>query len=448
MKKISFLVVISFLFVLTSNAQDRNIKNTFAQGNSRETIVVNTLETQTIDDIVQNILGAGISYSNVVYTGDSTAIGDFSGGNAPGIGIDNGIVLSTGLAMNALGPNELSGTSFSHSLPGDLDLDAISGGTTYDACVLEFDFIPTTSLVYVEFILGSDEYMEYTNIADIFAFFINGENCALIPGTETPVSIGTVNLDTNAQYYIDNPDTNAVYDIEFDGFTTVLTAVVNCSLGETNHIKLAVADYSDTSIDTWILIKGNSFNSIENPLSISAIATSASNIDLSWSLNANSEDVIVVYSDAGFGVPVNGAEYNVDDIIPGGGTVIYKGSATAFSHSGLTANTLYNYKIWSNNSNSYSSGIETNATTMIGSGINDINAINIALYPNPSTGLFTIQNADGFDVIISDINGKTIQDFSVNNSDYSVNISDQASGLYFIKFTNDTQTTTLKFVKQ
>jgi hypothetical protein len=43
--------------------------------------------------------------------------------------------------------------------------------------------------------------------------------------------------------------------------------------------------------------------------------------------------------------PVNGSQYNVNDVI-GNGIVVYKGSTPSFSNSGLTENTLYRYTVF------------------------------------------------------------------------------------------------------
>jgi hypothetical protein len=62
---------------------------------------------------------------------------------------------------------------------------------------------------------------------------------------------------------------------------------------------------------------------------------------------------------------VNGATYAAGGTIPGGGSVIYTGSATSFDHTGLVANKQYFYKAWSvMPGNSYSPGAVCSAVTL------------------------------------------------------------------------------------
>ncbi len=38
--------------------------------------------------------------------------------------------------------------------------------------------------------------------------FINGENCAVVLGTNSAVSVNTINDQTNAQYFVNNTDSH------------------------------------------------------------------------------------------------------------------------------------------------------------------------------------------------------------------------------------------------
>lgn len=102
------------------------------------------------------------------------------------------------------------------------------------------------------------------------------------------------------------------------------------------------------------------------PLNFTATSMGASQINLSWQLNALGNDVLIAYtSDDNFGTPVDGVVYTSGQSIPGGGTVIYKGNATAFSHTNLTEKSNYFYKAWSVLSgNTYSFGKTADARTL------------------------------------------------------------------------------------
>lgn len=61
--------------------------------------------------------------------------------------------------------------------------------------MLEFDFTTTGGNLFFSFVFASEEYNEYVNSSfnDVFGFFVNGVNIALVPGTSTPVAINSVN---------------------------------------------------------------------------------------------------------------------------------------------------------------------------------------------------------------------------------------------------------------
>jgi hypothetical protein len=226
----------------------------------------------TVNDLTDSLVGSGVTISNLVYTGNDKSAGIFSNG-AGSFGIDNGIVLSSGDIRYVKGPNEADGITLNTGLPGDADLNAlIPGYTTYDATILEFDFVPTSDVLQFNYVFSSDEYNEYvnSNYNDVFGFFVNGQNVALIPGTSTPVSINNVNNGnpyntdprSHPEFYINNDlsDGGGSICTEMDGLTKVFTATVKVNAGQVNHIKLAIADAGDHILDSNVLIEGGSFS--------------------------------------------------------------------------------------------------------------------------------------------------------------------------------------------
>ena len=104
-------------------------------------------------------------------------------------------------------------------------------------------------------------------------------------------------------------------------------------------------------------------SAINNPSGQDAATASSSQINLTWSLNAQSHDVMVVRSaDSSFTDPTPGQAYSVSDTI-GGDTVIYNGSGTSHNDTGRDASTTYYYKFYSVNNDYYSAGVTANATT-------------------------------------------------------------------------------------
>jgi hypothetical protein len=113
--------------------------------------------------------------------------------------------------------------------------------------------------------------------------------------------------------------------------------------------------------DDFHLTYGNS--TVNNPGGFDAAAFSTTQINQTWTLNANSDTVLVAQNSTNtFGTPTG--TYPEGGAIAGGGTVLYKGTGTSSSHTGLTQNTKHYYKAWSKTaSNQYSSGILDSATT-------------------------------------------------------------------------------------
>lgn len=245
--------------------------------------------------LAQTLVGAGVVMTNATLAGQCPSEGAGTGtgkfdfmGNPSSIGIDSGIVLSSGNALaipNAVGV--FATAAFLNGNLGDPDLNALllasgSNVSSRDACVLEFDFVPAGDTIKFDYVFGSEEYPEFacSGFNDVFGFFISGPgitgnpSIALVPGTTIPVAINSVNNNAapNAsctgmgpgapfsQYYVDNQTLGGQF-IVYDGFTTVLTAVSSVIPCETYHLKLAIADGGDQSYDSGVFLKAGSLNS-------------------------------------------------------------------------------------------------------------------------------------------------------------------------------------------
>lgn len=235
-----------------------------------------TLTSLTAEEYVEKLIGQGIAYSNVSYVGSPNAIRSFENGASGGLSpyLESGIVLSTGSLVNAdvfHGPSsEFRSTSLGQA--GFVELTLISGVSTKDGVMLQFDFVPVHESIKIKFQFGSEEYNEWVNTQfnDVFAFFISGpgiegeKNIALVPFTEDRVMINTVNNgksnscgsgtnSTNPYFYIDNCE--GVYNNCIDGFTSHLIAFSEVIPNETYTIKLMLADGTDSIFDTWVFLQ-------------------------------------------------------------------------------------------------------------------------------------------------------------------------------------------------
>ena len=231
----------------------------------------------TPTDLANALVGTGVSISNVTFTGDEAGAGAFSGGTGI-IGFEEGIVLGSGSVLDTVGPNVLDDVTTEFLTNGDSDLNTLSGFTTHDAVVLEFDFVPDSDQLFFTYVFASDEYNEFVNTQfnDVFAFFVNGVNCAIVGGSD-PVSINTINNgnpygsppNSHPELYINNDldDGGGSIDTEMDGLTVPLNCASTVNPNVTNHIKLAIADASDFAYDSAVFIQAGSLTTTDVSLS-------------------------------------------------------------------------------------------------------------------------------------------------------------------------------------
>ncbi len=251
--------------------------------------------------VTNNLIGPGVTISNVTFSGNSTQFGEYSDATS-NIGFSSGIVMSSGdiSELPGIGGDQTDGTSIIGGI-SDNDLlltaqsvitnpDAALISSTEDAAILEFDFVAQSNIVTFNFAFGSDEYTTYINSSfnDAFGFFVSGpgitgpfsspvgfpngsQNFALVPGTNLPITISTIypalfgNPGFNEQYYIDN---EAGTSNVLNGFTTPIPITINVQCGETYHFKFAVADCEDNFLSTAVFLQDDSFTSPPVALSL------------------------------------------------------------------------------------------------------------------------------------------------------------------------------------
>ena len=224
---------------------------------------------------------------------------DATGTNFP---FAEGIVLSTGFGVSAEGPNDTSGSSDSGTCPGPITwpgdddlkaiLDAQSGDNvnTNNATVFQFTFVPIIPDITFDFIFGSEEYENDfecdAQFRDGFAFLLRGPgipndsgtafggtNIAAVPGSaNVPVSTLSIHADTFTcgteipgvnffpEFYVSNSGANNMNEIQFDGYTTSLTAQATLTPGASYELKMVIADRGDTAFDSAVFFRAGSFD--------------------------------------------------------------------------------------------------------------------------------------------------------------------------------------------
>ncbi len=219
----------------------------------------------SVQALAAAISGPGVTISNPTINCHAQGFGEFSYSGSQ-LGLDEGVILTSGRRDNAVGPNNSGSMAFNAARPGSPILNIVTGRTTFDQCKLEFDIIPAGDSLKFNFAFGSEEYNEWvgTQFNDVFGFFISGpgitgdpgigidHNIALIPGGTQPVTINNVNNGSNSQYYHDNTGGS---EIQYDGFTRNLSAVSLVQPCQTYHLKLIVADATDNDYDSGVLIE-------------------------------------------------------------------------------------------------------------------------------------------------------------------------------------------------
>lgn len=210
---------------------------------------------------------SGIEILSSTYAGARAASGLFEGFSDV-LEFDSGIVLTTGdaagvggPASSILGPNTSKQTSTVRGMPGDAGLMALAGSATYDAAILEIEFVSSAPQVALRYVFGSEEYQPDTSgtLRDVFAIWVNGENRALI-GDE-PVSPNTVNSTHNSDAFVPNYWTadGSPHNIELNGMTTTQTMVATVPVGVPSTLRIAIADTVDWSYDSALMVELNSF---------------------------------------------------------------------------------------------------------------------------------------------------------------------------------------------
>ncbi|MFO7842508.1 MAG: OmpA family protein [Bacteroidales bacterium] len=229
--------------------------------------------TQNIN-IFKNIFFApdcGVKVDNFRLTGNIFSIGYFQN-HCVKLQIEEGLILSTGNVMDAMGPNDKTNSGAKVNFSGDRDLDLISNGKTYDAIVLEFDFIANSDSIAFDYIFASEEYPEYVKkgLNDSFAFYLFKEksreitNLAKLPISNMAITVDNVNSFDNSKYFISNNDKyNCLfYSLQFDGLTTKLSTGYKVNPYQKYHIKICISDVGDGYFDSAVLLNANSFRSL------------------------------------------------------------------------------------------------------------------------------------------------------------------------------------------
>gem|GEM_PF-454880 len=282
--------------------------------------------------------GTATYYSGNSAAADAPASSPFKAVGTYALGVTNGTLTITSSAVN---------TSLYNNLQLSVRLAAFSIGATTNgldaADYVQIEVSPDNGTTYYNTVkvtgngTTNGAYWSYTGGTGNASTPYDGDATAVV---FTPAGLGSRTTDGYSTITITSLPSVANLKVRF-------TLVCN------NNERWVIDDYKLTGL--------------ADPASFTANTSSTTQINLAATANASGDNVMIAYNTTStFGTPVSGSSYSVGGAITGGGTVLYRGTASGVTnHTGLTPNTIYYYKTFSyNGSNNYSAGITANATTI------------------------------------------------------------------------------------
>lgn len=323
------------------------------------TVDLSLTPTQLVEDV---LAGPGVIISNAKFNDNPNYAGNRIGKftyTGSQISFPSGIVIGSGGVSNGqgtangmIGPNSSGGYNLAgtgNTVSNDVQLKAldVQNQGLFDIGRLEFDFVPAGNKIKFDFIFGSDEYNEYvcSGFYDVFGFFVTGpnpaggnytnQNFALVPGTNLPISINTINNGSvgsssgaipvinplgsctaaglaNSQHFSGAPGAH----FQMDGATKSLTIEFDVTCGETYHFKFAIADVGDANYDSWVFLKAGSFASEEVQVSVatvsgeSTIIEGCSTADIIFTRPLAAADTAMTVHYEVYGSAIEGVDYD------------------------------------------------------------------------------------------------------------------------------------------
>ena len=170
------------------------------------------------------------------------------------------------------------------------------------------------------------------------------------------------------------------------------------------------------------------FNTIacEGVANVTVGSVTANSAVISWTAPTGATRFVVNYGFQGFD--------------QGTGSFDTVENATSCTLSGLTANTPYDVYVRTlcegGTASAWSSVV--NFTTSRSTGIDDVNAANVSLYPNPASSTVTLKGIEGkATVTVVDMNGRKAGEWTVNEGELTIDVTDMAQGAYFVRIVGE-----------
>lgn len=240
-------------------------------------------DENTVDNIIETIFNnmSEITVTGYTYNGSPEAIGIFQS-EGPDFQMGSGMVLGTGIAEEIIGGSGFLSNSYSN----DPDLLVYQPGVSLNDCAsLEINFTANLSLLELGFVFASTEYPGFTcsNYNDRMGILLKPDTSdqyqiySLVPTTDIPVSVNSLNSGISADWYDycdeanpnwqethiyfvanSNQDANGIV---IPGFTVPLAASLPLIVGDSYTLKIAICDAFDLHYNSFVFINSQSVNS-------------------------------------------------------------------------------------------------------------------------------------------------------------------------------------------
>ena len=195
-------------------------------------------------------LSPAVTITSATYTGASGAAGTYVDGPS---GIADGIIITSGLATNALPPSGSGSTSTQNNQPGDPLCDPLTAPfNSQDRARLDmtFDLAAGFDGISFQLLFGSEEFPEYVGSSynDTVGVYLNGTQVAF----DNNGNAITINGPFFSSGSVEVPPANG---LEYDGSTPLLITQAQAVGGSTgNTLTVVVCDAGDQALDSGALL--------------------------------------------------------------------------------------------------------------------------------------------------------------------------------------------------
>lgn len=224
--------------------------------------------TTTDDTTIFSSMLDGLNVTGITYDGDPAASGIFTAGTSSGVGLDSGIILTTGTAAAIDGAtnDEISdffldfATSTGYwttDTDGRLSTLATSSGSStswvYDVVTLSIEFtLSAGESVTFSYFIGAEKYNEF---GDIYAIYLNDdelvENNLFINDPDLALTVSDTSLNSTL--------------FEYDRYTSVYT--IDVSDAGTYTLTLLIGDLGTAWVDSGLFLSAD-FTPVPEPASL------------------------------------------------------------------------------------------------------------------------------------------------------------------------------------